>query len=616
MTANEKFQVDLSGLVNLLSRHLYSGPQVYIRELLQNGIDAITAAHQVDPLTPAEIRIMVDPATGTIEVTDTGVGLSSSQARELLATIGKSSKRDTELGFGRAEFLGQFGIGLLATFMIADSVTVISQARVTAGQPQPAPIVWVGNAQGTFTVTETTSAEIPEAIREGGSMVRLTARVDAQNWVSPETVLNLAQNYGELLPLPVLFAVKDGAHPLLWERLTRNNVPWQTAYATAAERNLALQDYAVEMFGFAPLGTIDISVPTLGISGVAFVLPQAVSPGSGQHTVYLKRMLLGTNIDNLLPEWAFFVRAILDTDSLSPTASREQLHDDNRLALAREAIGTIIKNWMREQLQHITPEVMEFLEIHNLAMRAVAAQDDEMLELIVDTLPYETTAGALTLREAERLSGGQLLYTSRIKDFKRSATVARAADLIVLNAGYAYDNLLIGKLQTELGWQLRELAAEDLTAALTTPPVEREMATAAQLTQARFLLESQDCDVLLRAFEPPTLPAILLQDRERDFHALWNQDEGTDTAADMWEGLLNSFDTHESKTRTLVLNDNAAVVQQLLGSDDSEIFAAGLTTLYISAIALTGEGLHHAETAALSAALHQLLQAALDDRAS
>lgn len=615
MTANEKFQVDLSGLVNLLSRHLYSGPQVYIRELLQNGVDAITAAHQVDPLTPAEIRIMVDPATGTIEVTDTGVGLSSSQARELLATIGKSSKRDSELGFGRAEFLGQFGIGLLATFMIADSVTVISQARVAAGQPQPAPIVWVGNAQGTFTVTETTSAEIPEAIREGGSMVRLTARIDAQTWVSPDTVLNLVQNYGELLPLPVLFTVKDDASPLSWIRLTRESVPWQAAYATAAERNTALQAYAAEMFDFLPLATIDITVPALGISGVAFVLPQAVSPGSGQHTVYLKSMLLGTNIDNVLPEWAFFVRAILDTDSLSPTASREQLHDDNRLALAREAIGAIIKDWMREQLQHITPEVMEFLEIHNLAMRAVAAQDDEMLELIVDTLPYETTAGALTLREAERLSGGQLLYTSRIKDFKRSATVARAADLIVVNAGYAYDNLLIGKLQTELGWQLRELAAEDLTAALTTPPVEREMVTAAQLTQARFLLESQDCDVLLRAFEPPTLPAILLQDRERDFHELWEQDEETDTA-DMWEGLLSSFDADEGKTRTLVLNDNAAVVQQLLRSEDPEIFAAGLTTLYISAIALTGEGLHHAETAALSAALHQLLQAALDSRTS
>jgi len=47
------FQVDLRGVVDLLSRHLYSGPRVYLRELLQNGVDAITARRQLDPDAPA-----------------------------------------------------------------------------------------------------------------------------------------------------------------------------------------------------------------------------------------------------------------------------------------------------------------------------------------------------------------------------------------------------------------------------------------------------------------------------------------------------------------------------------------------------------------------------------
>src|SRR5690606_3688396 len=98
------------GVVDLLARHLYSGPRVYVRELLQNGVDAITARRQLDGDAPARIRLRALPGGG-LEVRDTGVGLTLAEAGDLLATIGRSSKRDLDLGLGREEFLGQFGIG-------------------------------------------------------------------------------------------------------------------------------------------------------------------------------------------------------------------------------------------------------------------------------------------------------------------------------------------------------------------------------------------------------------------------------------------------------------------------------------------------------------------------
>ena len=96
------FQVDLRGVVDLLSHHLYASPRVFVRELLQNAVDAITARRAVEPNAPAVVRI--DPASvtgdGTLRITDTGIGLTEVQVHELLATIGRSSKRD-ELGFVR-----------------------------------------------------------------------------------------------------------------------------------------------------------------------------------------------------------------------------------------------------------------------------------------------------------------------------------------------------------------------------------------------------------------------------------------------------------------------------------------------------------------------------------
>ena len=107
----QRFQVDLSGMVDLLSRHLYSGPQVFLRELLQNAVDALAARASCDPEAPARIRIRcgtTEDGRATLEVADTGSGLTADEAADLLATIGRSSKRDSLLGEGRAEFIGQF----------------------------------------------------------------------------------------------------------------------------------------------------------------------------------------------------------------------------------------------------------------------------------------------------------------------------------------------------------------------------------------------------------------------------------------------------------------------------------------------------------------------------
>ena len=81
-----------------------------------------------------------------LEVSDTGLGLTAAEAAELLATIGRSSKRDPSLGLGRAEFIGQFGIGLLAAFMVAERIEV----RSLSAAPGAAPLLWLGRADGTL----------------------------------------------------------------------------------------------------------------------------------------------------------------------------------------------------------------------------------------------------------------------------------------------------------------------------------------------------------------------------------------------------------------------------------------------------------------------------------
>lgn len=164
------FQVDLRGLVDLLSHHLYSSPKVYLRELLQNAVDAITARRAEQPDAPATVRLHAED--GTLRVEDSGIGLTESDVHSLLATIGRSSKRDDGLESARSDFLGQFGIGLLACFVVAERIRVVSRSART---PDAAPVEWTAADDGSYTVRT-----LPHSARpEPGTTVHLVARAGA-----------------------------------------------------------------------------------------------------------------------------------------------------------------------------------------------------------------------------------------------------------------------------------------------------------------------------------------------------------------------------------------------------------------------------------------------------
>lgn len=606
-------------MVDLLSRHLYSGPQAFLRELLQNGVDAITARRGLDPDAPEQIRLTagVDgEGRATLDIVDSGIGLTEAEATELLATIGRSSKRDADFNLGRTKFIGQFGIGMLAAFMVADRIVVHSRSARSVTRP----IRWEGHANGTFTVVELDDAAVaayeacsgaPLAV---GSTVSLTARPDAAHWFSSGSVIALAREYASLLPCDI--AVREslpGDEPV-WLRITEPELPWQVAHSSRADRKRALDAYCEQVFGFTPITSIDIALPVAGVSGVAFVLPQAVTPGSGQHRVYMKRMLLGPRIDRVLPEWAFFVRAVLDVDSLSPTASREQLHEDETLFAVREAIGEQLKRWASTELAGNTPLARSVIGTHHLALRGVALTDPAMLDLVTEILPFETTDGPMTLARAHEQ--GEIVYTTTTEAYRRVATVARAQGLVVVNAGYVYDAELLEQLGRRSGWRVRELASSDLVQVLGLPGLEREWQVASAVARAKDLLLYEDCDVSVRVFSPETVPAIVLRDSESEHRRDLNRER--DATPDLWGGLLDSFadDAGAARSRTLVLNDNSPVVQRLLAAPAGDVFAAGLQSLYFSALMLAGDGLRAAESALLADSLGVLLHQALDTGSS
>ncbi len=604
------FQVDLHGVVDLLARHLYSGPRVYLRELLQNAVDAITARRAVDPDCPARVRLRcLDD--GTLEVVDTGIGLTLDQAQEVLATIGASSKRDTDLGTARREYLGQFGIGLLSAFMVADEVELVSVSA--AGGPA---IRWRGFADGSYTLQtlpdgpgDDAGADGPDGTApQAGSRVRLRARPDAAHWVTRETVLALAEDVGSLLPVDIAVEVPVG-DARVWRRVTTTALPWTV---TGEEREAELVRYCEATLGFTPLAAVDLELPLAGVSGVAFVLPSAVSPtAGGAHRVYVKRMLLGARVEGLLPEWAFFVRCVVNADGLRPTASREQLYVDDVLLGVREALGRTVRDWLGRTLAEPSTLRRRFLQAHHLAVRALAVTDDTMLETAAAVLPYETTDGVATLADVAA-EAGEVLWTPSVEEYRRVAPVARAQRLTVVNGGYVYDADILARLaRSRPEWRVRVLTSDDVRHVLEPVDPARELAWLDTVARFTELLAPEDTEVTVRSFDPTSLPAVLLHDRDSDHQReLARTAEVTDT----WGRALAAF-SRPSAARQLVLNVTNPLVDRLLSAPAGQVRDAGLRSLYVSALLLAGEPLRGRQTALLTDALAALLDAGLADGA-
>lgn len=598
MSADVKqFQVDLRGVVDLLSRHIYSSPRVYLRELLQNARDAIAARRELDG---AGGRITITPMTdagGEFVLRDDGVGLTSAEVADLLATVGRSSKRDI-FDMPRSDYLGQFGIGLLSCFMVAD--TIVIRSRSARGG---APVEWTGSADGTFRVVEL-DEDLPI-----GTSVHLVPRFDADELLRPAAVRELATAFGEFLPVRVTLEGPGGETDITHAPPFLGGDPDEAA------------QYGRELLGASPLDVIELSEPATGTRGLAYVLPYAPPPGARQATrMYLGRMLLSERVDEVLPDWAFFVRAVIDSTGLSPTASRESLVDDAALERVREQLGSGIRRWVLELGLTEPHRLAQFVAIHEVGLKSLVRHDEELARFITRWLTLETTHGTLRIGDlVERHR--HVRFAATVDEFRQVAGISPASEVLV-NGGYLYDADLV-RMLPEL---YPEVTVEqvDVTGELDRldpPPLDDREAAVALESRAGGVLAASGCSVVVRSIDRVDLAALYVADPEVLRAIDRRRTKGV--TGSLWGGVLDRIDSTLSSARDddltsrLCLNWSNRVVRALVRVQDGAVFARTVQLLYIQALLAGHHPLSDADRVLMTSALTDLvsLSAGIEDDA-
>lgn len=594
------FQVNLGGMLDILSNHLYKSPDVFIRELLQNGVDAITLRKKSEPWHNGFININV--VTGRrIEFSDNGQGLNEEEIHHFLAVIGQSSKTGLVNGEIPEDYIGRFGIGLLSCFMVSDSIVVYTKPA-DGGNAH----VWTGFPDGTYTLEPLGKTGVPGEIpgsrpgfTETGTTIVLKSKPGTELYFQPGKVEELVRYYGLALPVPVFMT----GNPV---RI--NNVPGDFSGISRSQ----LLSFGTWLFDEEFLDAIPIQTPHL--SGVAYILSYRTdSSVKGGHRIYLKQMLLTEDGKTLLPPWAFFLRCFLNTKDLRPVASREDFYEDNELFAARNEFGKAIQDYLASlsEDEHLSERLQQIISIHMQAIKSMAVWDDNLFRLFIEYLPFETSEGTITGAALKRYEDA--LWVGSVAKFKQLKPLFMAQGKLLVCTGYAYDNELLRKFVNMYSLPFGPLYEDSMEYILEEPGISGLMQADFLKQQADKVLSAFDCRAEIRNFLPADLS--VLYSLSDDVQFMRQMQSARENSPGIFSNALSSLieSVEERPLATLYMNLNNPLIQKLTTIKDETLLTSVIKVLYIQALLAGGHPLRGSELKIINSGLSELITYSLKD---
>lgn len=354
------FQAEVAQLLHLVTHSLYSNPEIFLRELVSNASDAcdklrfeaINDGSLYEDQPDLRVRVSFDSDANTITITDNGIGLSEAEAIENLGTIAKSGTKDfvSKLSGDQksdSQLIGQFGVGFYSGFIVADKITVESRR---AGASAEQGVRWISGGTGDFDVQTIERAE-------RGTSVILHLRDDAKEYLNAWKLKSIINKYSDHISLPIQMekeewqADKDedgndvGGEMLKtgeWETINSASALW-----TRAKKDITEQQYIdfyknISYDQAAPLtwshNRVEGSTEYTQLLYVPSKAPADLfyREHKGGIKLYVKRVFIMDEADNLLPNYLRFIKGVIDSADLPLNVSRELLQESRDVKAIRE----------------------------------------------------------------------------------------------------------------------------------------------------------------------------------------------------------------------------------------------------------------------------------------
>ena len=616
-----QMQIELDGLIKLLAQNLYADPDVFLREMIQNAHDALVKRRAQDKegaLPPPEIRICTDPITQTLTIDDNGAGLKLEEIHQYLATIGRSGtgelkKAMVEQDHLRAyELIGQFGIGLLSAFIVAERIELTTCAEGDSGYR------WVSAGGKDY--------QVEPCVREDvGTTLVLHLASEHLRYLDEDHLTRIVCTYADLIGIPIY--INDGLYPV-----NQVDAPWSRLYGSTEEEGEALEQFLAQRFNgerFLYVWPVEErfcirdaqgKLREGEVRGVLGITDHQVlgTESAGAVDLYLSQMLIAEKHPGLLPNWARFVRGVIECSQLTPNAARDNVVVDAALRALRQALEKRILRELRCLYDADPARFGEIMKRHSTQILALCTEDkyQTFFEKVAELVPLQTNNGLQTLGEylqaAEEVGGRKTVhYISDEYSTRQYEMLSQERDLQVVDASYSYVEAFLRRCERTWSQRLRlqRLDADDANG-FFAPVDEDEALRYGALLQA--LGQISGIVPRVSRFKPDGVPALLAEDEgeeERSYlQALAELGDFSPSLRGQVRHLL------AAAPLVLHLNANNALVEQLAtrGFYTDPVGREAVYALYNNARMLRGHALAPDELKEMFGHYSKLLELLLD----
>lgn len=387
-----EFQAETKQLLDLMIHSIYTNREIFLRELISNGSDAIDKLHYealtnrdlLEGDTEFSIRLAIDKDKKTLTVADNGIGMDKEDIKANIGTIARSGtkaflerlkaeKEDNE-NVSDKELIGQFGVGFYSAFMVAKAVTVLTRKAGT-----DTGYCWKSTGDGSYTLTECD-------VKHHGTAVVLELKDEfttgEDDFLDESRLSELVKKYSDYIRYPIMMNVMvkevpknedgqpvEGADPIektelktlnsmqpLWTR-NKSDIK-DEEYADFFRHQFYEWEKPMEVFHTKAEGTVEYTA-LLFIPGSApmNLYYSDYEPGI---QLYSRHVFIMDKCKDLLPEYLRFVKGLVDSPDLSLNISREMLQQSRNLKVIGKNLEKTILKTLARKAEKERPEYEKF----------------------------------------------------------------------------------------------------------------------------------------------------------------------------------------------------------------------------------------------------------------